>query len=125
MKLGITKTLVTIALIGLFSQFSLAQDDSALSTIAGIVANLNHFPSDDDKATLMAISEGDGERRGIVMLANAVGNIAHSANDEGKEEMNRLIASDMAPANVKAVAEIVLGFMHSVNDEAKATLAGI
>lgn len=125
MKLGITKTLTAIALVGLFSQFSLAQQDEALATIAGIVANLNHFPSDDDKATLMAVAENAGERRGIVMLANAVSNIAHSANAEGKEQMNQIIAAEQAPANVKAVAEIVLGFMHSASDEAKTTLAGI
>ncbi len=125
MKLGITKTFVAIALVGLFSQFSLAQQDEALATIAGIVANLNHFPSDDDKATLMALAENAGERRGIQLLATTVSNIAHSANAEGKEAMNQIIAAEQAPANVKAVAEIVLEFMHSASTEAKATLAGI
>lgn len=127
MKFDITKKLlaiVTIVSIGLFSQFSLAQDDSDLKTIAGIVVGMNHFPSDADKATLMGIAE-NSERRGIQLIATAVGNIAHAANAEGKEAMSRVIAAEQAPANVKAVAEVVLGFNHMASDDAKAVLADI
>ena len=41
MKFELTKKLLLIALVGLFSQFSLAQDDGDLRTIAGIVAGMN------------------------------------------------------------------------------------
>ena len=54
MKFELTKKLLavaTIVSIGLFSQFSLAQDDTDLNTIAGIVAGMNHFPSDAEKAS--------------------------------------------------------------------------
>ena len=45
MKFAITRKIMLIAVIGLFSQFSLAQDaGSALKQISDIVASLNHFP---------------------------------------------------------------------------------
>ena len=127
MKLELTKKLLAIATIvsiGLFSQFSLAQDDTDLKTIAGIVAGMNHFPSDADKATLMGIAE-NSERQGVQMIATAVGNIAHGADAEGKAAMGQIIAFDGAPANVKALAEVVQGFMHMASDDAKAVLAGL
>jgi hypothetical protein len=124
MKIDITKKLLAIVSIVLFCQFSLAQDDSDLKTIAAIVAGMNHFPSDADKATLTAIVDSS-ERPGIQMIASAVLNMQHGANAEGKEAMSQIIAFDGAPANVKALAEVVMGFNHTASDAAKATLAGL
>ncbi len=100
------------------------QDDGDLKTIAGIVAGMNHFPSDAEKATLTAIVDSS-ERRGVQMIASAVLNIQHAANAEGKETMGQIIAFDGAPANVKALAEVVMGFSHMESVAAKATLADL
>ncbi|HJN94181.1 MAG TPA: hypothetical protein QGF41_00505 [Gammaproteobacteria bacterium] len=124
MIIEIAKKLLVIVSIVLFSQFSLAQDDGDLKTIAGIVAGMNHFPSDAEKATLTAIVDSS-ERRGVQMIASAVLNIQHAANAEGKETMGQIIAFDGAPANVKALAEVVMGFSHMESVAAKATLADL
>ena len=84
-----------IAVIGLFSQLSLAQGGGgALKEIADIVASINHFPSDANKTKLMAISDNGNLPQGLRDMATAVASINHSANAEGKEAMARLVAND-------------------------------
>ncbi len=125
MKLTITRKLIAITLVAVFSQFSLADNASAQKTIAGILNNLNHFPSDADKAALMAIAEDDSVGRGYKALATAVANISHSANAEGKEAVAQIMAADQAPAELKVLAEIVGGINHTASADAKARLAAM
>jgi hypothetical protein len=125
MKFEITKKIAVIVFIGLFSQFSMADNASAMREIAGIVATLNHFPSDADKAKLAAISADDSIAQGLRDMATAVANISHGANDEGKAAMARIIANDQAPDAAKSLAGIIANISHMPSDEAKATLASI
>ena len=122
MKMNLIKKVVAIALIAGFSQFSLADNESANKLIAGVLVDLNHFPSDADRGALMAVANDESNGQGFRMIAEAVGNIQHSANAEGKAAMNRIIASDRASAEAKALAEIVLGISHMPSAEAKAAL---
>ena len=120
----IGKLLVFVAVCSL-SQLSFAQDMSATKTIAGILANMNHFASDSEKATLMAIAADDGNNRGVRAIATAVSNIQHAATADDKEMMGRIMAADQAPAPVKSLAGVVAGFNHMASDEAKVTLASL
>jgi hypothetical protein len=46
MIMALTRKLITVALLGFFSQFAAAQNQAALGAlqeIAGIVASINHF----------------------------------------------------------------------------------
>ena len=126
MKLTLTRKIIAIALIGMFSQFSLAQDaGTALKEIADIVASLNHFPSDGDKATLMAISDNDGLPGGVRAMATAVSSFAHATNDEGKEAMAGIQSNDQAPDRAKALAGIIASLNHTASADAKAELASL
>ena len=122
MKSTLIRKIMAIALIGLFSQFSMADNASATKTIAGILAGFNHFPSDADKSALMAISEDDGNGRGFRAIASAVANISHQATAEDKDIMGRIMAADGAADDAKTLAGIVAGLMHSASDDDKATL---
>ena len=53
---SLRKLLVLVAIFS-FSPLALADTDSARQQIAGILVNLNHFPSDADKAALMAVAK--------------------------------------------------------------------
>ncbi len=123
MKLTMTRKVIAIALVAAFSQFSLADNASAQKTIAGVLSNLNHFPSDADKAALMAITEDDSVEQGYRTLADAVANISHSANAEGKAMMAEIMEAEQTPADLKTLAEIVAGINHAPSADAKATLA--
>jgi len=99
-----------------------ADNATATKSIAGALLNLNHFPSDAEKAELVAIAEDDGVGRAFRAVANAVANIQHSAQDSDKDIMNRIIASERAHDNAKMFAEILLNLNHSVGEEAKLRL---
>ncbi len=107
MKLTLIKSFAAIALLGFFTQFSAAQDVTPMAAakqIADIVASINHFPSDEDKAALAIISADNSLPQNVRDMATAVSTIAHSANDEGKIAMTRIQASDKALDSPKSLA---------------------
>ena len=125
MKITLIRNLVAVALIGLFTQFSAAQEANnmgALKEVADIVASINHFPSDADKAALANISGNEALAQGVRDMATAVANIAHAANAEGKEAMARIQANESAPVSAKALAASIASFNHMLSDEEKAAL---
>ena len=124
MKITLIRKLVAVALIALFSQFSLAQDaGGAIKQIADIVVSINHFPSDADKAALADIAGNDALPEGLRNMATAVSNISHAASAEGKAMMAGIQANGEAPDRAKSLAGIIASLNHMPSDEAKATLA--
>lgn len=124
MKIKLSGLLLLPVLIALFPQASLAQDaDGALKQIADIVANLNHFPSDADKATLASISGNESYPVGLRGMASAVANINHAPTAEDKEVLAGIQANEAAPANAKELAGIIAGINHTASADAKARLA--
>ena len=127
MKVLLIRNILSMVMFGLFTQFSVAQDVNpgrvAATQVAHIVASIEHFPSDDDKAALAMISGNDKLPQGVRDMAMAVSNIAHETNDEGKAAMMRLQASENAPDRAKTLAGIIGSFNHMVNDETKETIA--
>ncbi|HIF74997.1 MAG TPA: hypothetical protein EYG31_05700 [Porticoccaceae bacterium] len=124
MKITLIRKLVAVALIALFSQFSLAQDaGGAIKQIADIVVSINHFPSDADKAALADIAGNDALPENLRNMATAVSNISHAASAEGKAMMASIQANGEAPDRAKSLAGIIASLNHMPSDEAKATLA--
>jgi len=127
MKKTLINSLIVMLLGGLLSTSAMAQNANrdALKTIADIVASLNHFPSDADKAALAEISGNDGLADGVRAMADTVANISHSASDEGKAAMAAIQSNDAAPDYAKQLAGIIAGVSHVPSDDAKATLADL
>tara|TARA_R110002073_G_scaffold155914_1_gene311211 strand:- start:476 stop:856 length:381 start_codon:yes stop_codon:yes gene_type:complete len=125
MKLTLIRNVILLALLASFSQFTFADNASAQKTIAGVLHNLNHFPSDADKAALMAISEDESVGQGYRALAGAVANISHGATAEGKAVTARIMEASQAPADLKTLAGIVASLNHTASADAKATLAAM
>ncbi len=125
MRLTLLRNVILIAVLASFSQFTFADDASAQKTIAGVLHGLNHFPSDADKAALMAISEDESVSQGYRALAGAVANISHGATAEGKAVTARIMEAAQAPADLKTLAGIVASLNHTASADAKATLAAM
>ena len=131
MKITLIRKLVAVALIALFSQFSLAQgaggtDEATMNAgmqLVDILASINHFPSDADKAALADIAGNDVLPEGLRNMATAVSNSSRAASAEGKAMMASIQASDTAPDRAKSLAGIIASLNHMPSDEAKATLA--
>lgn len=121
MKNKTLQQLLFIAAIGLFSQFSAAQDanSAAAKQIADIIVSMNHFPSGPDKATLSKISEDTTLEQAIRDMAKAVSNIQHMPSPDAKAAMAEIQGNDQ----VKALAGIIANFSHMASADAKAELA--
>ena len=115
-------SITALVALGSLAQIALADDATATKTIAGVLADLNHFPSAKDKAALAAIASDESNGMAVRALAGAVAEIQHAASAEGKAAMQQIVASDMANAQAKTLAEIVLNINHVPSAEAKATL---
>lgn len=126
MNTTILRKLVLVAVIALFSQFAMAQDEANMAVakqIADIVASLNHFPSDTDLATLDQIIGNAELPQGLRDMANTVANIEHSANEEGRGAMEALAANAEVPEPARVLAGIIANISHTASDDAKAQLA--
>ncbi len=125
MKIALTKKIALIALAGLFAQISQADNHNptAFGEIAAIVASLNHFPSDADKAKLAEIAADESLAQPLRTMATTVAGINHSATAEGKAAMAAIQASE-APERGKALASIIANLNHMPSDADKATIAG-
>ncbi len=119
------KKLVLVLTLGLFSQFAMADAASAIKEVADIVASINHFPSEEDKAKLATISADETLPPGLRAMAKAVANISHAATAEDKAAMAAIQENDAAPDMAKALAGIIAGINHVPSAEAKATLANL
>ncbi len=120
------KTLIAIVAFSLFSHFAAAQSDAdsaAMKQIAAIVATLNHFPNDDDFATLDAIIANSDVSSEVRMMADTVANIEHSANEEGKGAMEAIAGDSSASEQARSLAEIIGNLNHMASDSAKEQLA--
>lgn len=125
MTFALTRKIIAVAAIAAFSQFAVADNASAFREIADIVASINHFPSDADKAALMAISSDDSLAGPLREMATAVSNISHSATAEGKAAMAEVIANAQVPDNPKVLAGIIVELNHMPSADAKATIAAM
>jgi hypothetical protein len=123
MKLPQPLKILAFVTASLFAQMALAADDAASAEeIARIVMSMNHFPSDADKATLMAIAQDESLAQGVRDMAATVAEIQHFPNDAGKAKMASLVAAEDTPERGKVLAGIISNFMHMVSAEDKATL---
>jgi hypothetical protein len=100
-------------------------DNAAVQTLARITVNLQHFPSDDDKAQLQAIIDSDESTEGEAAVAMALANFQHQVAPGDAERLLDVKDDDSATAEVRELADILLRTQHSPSDEDKTTLAAM
>ena len=95
--------------------------DAHLHTMAGILIDLNHFPSDDEKATLADIVGDSDASASDQVLANAISNLKHKVGNSDRAALTELSANADALAGARTMADILLNFAHhpSAGDKAK------
>ena len=120
-----TLVLTGIAITLLFSTGLVLADDPAIKTMAGITMSLNHFPSDDDKATLKGIIDSDDSTEDAADIAMAIANIEHKVLEKDTDRLEDIIGDDSAGADARTLASILLRINHAPSDEDKTTLAAL
>ncbi|MEX0618928.1 MAG: hypothetical protein WDZ76_00930 [Pseudohongiellaceae bacterium] len=122
MKSGLIRNFMAIVAISAFSQFALAADEDAAEAIAGILVDLNHFPSDAEKQTLMGISNDSSNSEAMQTIAMAIHDMQHQVSGPNADALNQIVTNDSASEEARKLAEIVLGITHMPSADAKAEL---
>jgi len=102
-----------------------AAENSPAQVIAQILINLNHFPSDEEKAMLKEITTSASASDAEKTIAGILINIQHSASDGDKAELKKVMEDASASKENQQLAEIVHNLNHKPSDEDKNTLQAI
>ena len=124
MNTGITAPGLACFALLLLASLSFAES-AAVSTMADITMNLNHFPSDSDKQKLMAITNGDLSSESEQAVASAILNLQHRVRDADKKILNSIISDGSAPADLRELAAVLVNINHSPSDSDVEKLAAL
>lgn len=98
-------------------------ESDAIETMAKITMNLNHFPSDDDKAALEAIVDSDESSEEEAAIAMALTNLQHKVTEADAERLTAIVEDPESDASARELAGIVLKINHAASADDKAVLA--
>jgi len=99
--------------------------DSAISTMAGIVMHLNHYPDGSEMKTLANISRDQHATSGERKLANALMHFRHHISDGDAPVLRQLQGDAGASAREKELAAILLGISHHPTASDKQRLSAL
>lgn len=126
---GEFKTMKSIKYIGtalLVSLFFLVQpafaEDQATKTMAQILINLNHYPSDGEKKQLEKIVSLTSTTKQEKVVATAMINLEHTATAADKKQLSKVMDDGAAPEDVRTLASIVYNLNHKPSSADKAKL---
>lgn len=117
--------LTGIGIILLSSTGTVLAEDGAIQMMARIAMNLNHFPSDDDKAKLKGIIDSDDSTDEEADIAMVISNMEHKVLEKDTERLEDIINDDSSAADARQLASILLRINHTPSDEDKAALAAL
>jgi len=120
-----TLVLTGIAITLFFSTGVVLAEDGAIQTMARITMNLNHFPSDDDKAALKSIIDSDDSDEEDTDIAMALANFEHKVVEKDTERLTDIISDDSTGADARELASILLRTNHTPSDADKTALAAL
>lgn len=98
-------------------------DTSAIGTLAKITMNLNHYPSDEDKAVLKAIIDSDDSSEEEAAIALALTNMQHKVTEEDAKRLAEIVDDETSDDSARKLAGILLHINHSPSEDDKAMLA--
>jgi len=114
-----------IGILLVSAQAALPADGGAIPTMAKIAMNLQHFPSDQDKATLEGIIDSDDSTESEAAIAMALENLQHKVAKDDAERLADIVDDNTASAQARQLAGIVLRINHTASNEDKAALAAL
>ena len=91
--------------------------------MADVVMNLQHFPSDDQKAALAKIADDSSYSEAERQVAMAIANIQHKVSAEDSERLAAIAANESLHESLRTLAKVVIGINHMPSAEDKETLA--
>jgi hypothetical protein len=117
-----------VAAIGVATFFAAGlavAETETIKTLAQITMNLNHYPSEEEKAILNAIIESDDSLEEEAAIAMALVNMQHTVTTADAERLADIVDDDFSDDSARKLAGILLTINHSPSDEDKAVLASL
>jgi hypothetical protein len=93
-----------------------------VKTMAAVLAKLNHFPNDAEKATLNEIVKSDKATAHEKTIAQALVNTQHAATAADKPKLEAILKDKSATDAERSLAEILARLNHSPSAADKASL---
>lgn len=119
--INITPLMAGLCLCGtmMFSSTVMASD--AIKKMAGIMINLNHYPSSQGKATLKKLLSSKSMSANERALATAMLNLDHKTIDSDKPALQKILEGEASSAE-KDLAQILLNLSHKPSSGDKSKL---
>jgi hypothetical protein len=102
-----------LVMLGVLTTPIAGAESKAVQTMAGILANLNHFPTDTEKAALKQIIDDKTTTAQERVVAQALLNVQHKANADDKAKLEALAKDKDAPESVKTLASVIANLNHT------------
>lgn len=116
MKRKMVLTIIMSTVIFMLSQ-PLVAGEKTIQEFTRIIINLNHFPSEADKAKLSAISGNSASTNGEKIIAQALKNMEHKVSASDGKKLEALKKDSNASSAEREIAEILLTVMHKPTAE--------
>lgn len=97
----------------------------AVQTMATILVDLKHFPSDDQKQQLEAIIADEQTTEDERTVATALRDLEHRVADEDRQALTMVLEDDAASEPVQTLAEVLLALNHQPSEADKAKLRAL
>jgi len=121
MRFAATVAIVVLLITGQ----SASADTPAAATLAGILLTMQHFPSDEQKATLEGIAGDEQVDKDLRMIAGAMSNIQHQVPDEERAVLQAIAGDPAASDAAKTLASAALAFKHQLPEGNRAALEAL
>jgi len=102
-----------------------AAESKAVQTMAGILMNVHHYPSDSDKQALVQITEDKSATADERTVAQALMDVQHTVAAADKPKLEAIVNDDKAANSVKTLACVILNLHHMASDSDKAKLQAL
>lgn len=105
-----------------YTTFSNA-NDTAVKTMATIMLQFNHFPSEAQQSVLLELTNDSSVSDSEKLLATAILNIKHQASAVDKKKLSRISSDDSESSELRDLARVVRDINHTVGASDKEKLA--
>ena len=125
MKYRIAIVSAVLFLFGFVATVTNAAESKAVQTMAGILMNLQHYPTDAQRQSLMQIAEDKSTTPDERTVAEALMNVRHMVAGADRPKLEAIVKNDKAPSSVKTLARVILNLNHMPSDSDKEKLKAL
>jgi hypothetical protein len=100
-------------------------DTATIRTLARITMDLDHHPSEEEKAVLKGIIDSDDSSEEEAAIAMALSNMQGKVTGGDAERLQDIVDDDFSDVSAQKLAEILLSVDNSLGDDDKVALAAL